>query len=422
LDCADEDVISSRIRNRWWIVAGSAAALIFSTGPVLQFTFGVFVKPVSESLGADRGRVSEALLVAFVLSGLLTPVAGHLVDRFGVRRFGIPVVALFGLSFALIGLTASSIGAFIVGYALVGIFSAGQSPLIYAKAIAAAFDSRRGLALGLAMAGVGVGTALVPRLAEHLIAVLGWRMAYEALGLLTMVVATASVALWVVEPAPAVGGHHMVASGVSAAEALKSLLFWKLLVSFLVVVIAVSGIMAHIVPLMTDRGIPPALAALALTAGGLALVAGRLIAGYVLDRLFAPYVAVCFFSMPMIAIGILLNFSTAVACILGAALVGAGLGAEVDLIAYLQSRYFGLKSFGVIYSYFLATFFIGSGLGPYFMGFVFAQTGAYTIALRWLLAAVGLAWVMMFTFPAYRYGVGRPVWLAPKRPSVQSVD
>ena len=121
--------------------------------------------------------------------------------------------------------------------------------------------------------------------------------------------------------------------------------------------------MAHIVSLMTDHGIPRASAALALTAGGLALVAGRLVEGYALDSLFAPYVAVCCFLMPMIAIGILLHFFTAAACILGAALVGAGLGAEVDFIAYLQSRYFRLKSFGMIYS-FLAIFLIGSELGP----------------------------------------------------------
>lgn len=395
----------NRIRNRWWIVLGSTVALIFSTGPVLQFTFGVFIKPVGESLHADRGRVSAALLVAFVLSGLLTPVAGRLVDRLGARRFGIPVIAMFSLSFALVGPASSSIGMFIASYALVGVFSAVQSPLIYAKAIASAFDARRGLALGLAMAGVGIGTALVPRLAEQLIAMLGWRMAYGALGLLTLVVATSSVALWVLEPQATVGATPPAAAGVTGAEALQSPLFWKLLGAFFVVVVATSGIMAHIVPMMTDRGVSPAAAALALTGGGGALVVGRLAAGYVLDHLFAPYVALCFFAMPLLAIAILLNSTTVTSCILGAVLVGAGLGAEVDLIAYLQSRYLGLKCFGEIYSYFLAIFLIGSGLGPYFLGFVYARTAAYTIALRWLFLGVALACVNMLTLPGYRYGV-----------------
>ena len=152
-------------------------SLVFSTGPLIQFTFGVFLKPVAAELHADRGQASLALLVALGLSGLLTPVAGNLVDRFGLRRVGLPCVVLFALSFALIGKVSTSTTAFVVCYGLAGSFSAGQTPLICAKAITAAFDDRRGLALGIAMSGVGLGTALAPRLAQQLVATVGWRNA-----------------------------------------------------------------------------------------------------------------------------------------------------------------------------------------------------------------------------------------------------
>jgi hypothetical protein len=80
-------------------------------------------------------------------------------------------------------------------------------------------------------------------------------------------------------------------------------------------------------------------AALALSSGGIALVAGRLIAGYILDLICAPYVAVFFFALPLFGIGPLTSSSVA-SSVLAAILISISLGAEMDLIAYLQSRYF----------------------------------------------------------------------------------
>jgi MFS family permease len=109
--------------------------LIFSVGPLLQFTFGLFIKPASQAFHANRGSVSMSLLVALCLSGSLTPIVGRLVDRSGVRRFGVPVIILFSISIALIGLASTSLRMFLLCYALASIFSAAQTPLIYAKAI-----------------------------------------------------------------------------------------------------------------------------------------------------------------------------------------------------------------------------------------------------------------------------------------------
>jgi len=391
--------------GRWWIVLGSTVGLIFSTGPLVQFSFGVFVKPVAEALHTSRAQVSLALFLALALTGLLTPLAGRLVDRFGVRRFGVPTIVLFALSFAMIGLASTSIGTFMACYALLGIFGAGQTPLIYAKAVASAFDARRGLALGFAMAGVGVGTAVVPAAAQHLISALGWRTAYVVLGAATLGIATPSVALLLREPrgARAAIARVMHTHGLTGTEALRSSVFWKLMAAFFMVAVASSGVMAHIVPMLTDRGVPATTATLAVSAGGVALIAGRLVAGYALDLLFAPYVALFFFAMPLLGIAIILA-TVATGYSVGAAiLVGLGLGAEVDLIAYLQSRYLGLCSFGEIYSYFLALFLIGSGLGPFVMGVSYAH-GGYSRAL--VVFAIGLlaACASMLSLPAYVFG------------------
>lgn len=400
--------------NPWWVVVGSLIGLIVGNGPVMQFTFGVFVKPLSDAMQTDRGTISGALLAGLVATGIATPLIGRLIDKHGTRRVALPAIALFALGMSAIGLFANSPMALILMYALCGIVAAGQTPLPYSKAISAVFDKQRGLALGIATAGVGLGTMLMPMLAQKLIASFGWRGAYIGLGLVTLLVALPAMAGLVtrhqdhrapadgdkpVQPSPAA-----TAQGMSAAEALRSGLFWCLAVAFFTVALAASGVVAHIVPLMTDRGVPAASAAAAISAAGLALIVGRLAAGWLLDRLHAPHVAIVFFSLPLMGIALLLCTVDARFGVPAAILVGLGLGAEVDLIAFLQSRYLGLKAFGEIYGYLFAIFMLGSGLGPFLMGQSFKLLQGYEPALMLTSTGLVLACVLMARLGPYPHG------------------
>lgn len=404
---------SKPLANPWWVVAGSLLGLTVGNGPVMQFTFGVFVKPLSEALQTDRGTISGALLAGLVATGIATPLIGRLIDQHGTRRVALPAIVLFALGMAAIGLFANSPAALILMYALCGIVAAGQTPLPYSKAIAAVFDERRGLALGIATAGVGLGTMLMPMLAQKLMASFGWRGAYMGLGLVTLLVALPAMAGLVTRrreegasPHGAVSGSapNAAAPGMSAAEARVSGRFWCLAVAFFTVALAASGVVAHIVPLMTDRGVPAASAAAAISAAGLALIVGRLAAGWLLDRLHAPHVAMVFFSLPLLGIALLLGTADARFGVPAAILVGLGLGAEVDLIAFLQSRYLGLKAFGEIYGYLFAIFMLGSGLGPFLMGQSFKLLHSYDPALMVMAGGLVLACVLMARLGAYAYG------------------
>lgn len=407
---------SKPFANPWWVVAGSLLGLTVGNGPVMQFTFGVFVKPLSEALQTDRGTISGALLAGLVATGIATPLIGRLIDQHGTRRVALPAIVLFALGMAAIGLFANSPAALILMYALCGIVAAGQTPLPYSKAIAAVFDERRGLALGIATAGVGLGTMLMPMLAQKLMASFGWRGAYLGLGLVTLLVALPAMAGLVTRrreaataaegttSGPARAAPNTTAPGMSAAEARVSGRFWCLAVAFFTVALAASGVVAHIVPLMTDRGVPAASAAAAISAAGLALIVGRLAAGWLLDRLHAPHVAMVFFSLPLLGIALLLGTSDARFGVPAAILVGLGLGAEVDLIAFLQSRYLGLKAFGEIYGYLFAIFMLGSGLGPFLMGQSFKLLHSYDPALMVMATGLVLACVLMARLGAYAYG------------------
>ena len=400
-------------RNRWWIVVASVIGLLVGNGPIMQFTFGVLLPPVAQEFGWARGTVSSAIVVGLWMTGIATPLVGRLVDRYGIRPVALPAIALFSAATASVALVPASPVAFTAVYALMGLAAAGQTPLVYAKAISARFDADRGLALGIAMAGVGMGAALVPQFAQTLVQTVGWRWAYVGLGSLTFLLAFPAVALFLPGPSPrgvlrdskVVVGPSEV-PGVSGRKAIQTQMFWRLAAAFVIVAAAAGGTIAHIVPLLTDRGIATSTATAVLSAAGLALVAGRLLAGYLLDRIFAPYVAVAFFLAPLAGILLLFFGSGPSVAAMATVLVGVGLGAEVDLIAFLSSRYFGMRAFGEIYGYLFALFMLGAGAGPFAMGVSYDVTGSYQLMLASFAIALLLASGLMVGLGSYLYPSG----------------
>ncbi|VCU67974.1 putative MFS-type transporter YhjX [Pigmentiphaga humi] len=406
--------------NRWWVVVGSAFGLFVGNGPIMQFTFGVFLLPIAAEFHWSRSTMSLALVVGLITTAVLVPFAGRLIDRYGIRPVTLSAIVLFALSIVGVALFADTPAKLIAGYALMGVAAAGQTPLPYAKAIAAWFDDKRGLALGIAMAGVGLGAALVPQFAQALVTQVGWRGAYLGLAALTLVVGVSAVALAVREPDAAArrpaGGVPQDVPGLTARQALADGRFWKLALAFCAVALATNGVIAHVVPLLVDRGISAGVAASSLAFAGLALIAGRLFAGYLLDRIFGPLVAAFFFLVPVAGIALLLAAPAPAYAAVAVVLIGLGLGAEVDLIAFLLSRYLGLKSFGEIYGYLFAAFMLGSGSGPYLMGLAFDLTGHYGYALGALcLVLVGAAALVLrlgpYAYPQTGQRSGRPAAL-----------
>jgi MFS family permease len=169
---------------------------------------------------------------------------------------------------------------------------------------------------------------------------------------------------------------------------------------------SVHACVIHLVSMLTDRGVSAENAALASSALGIALLLGRVGAGYILDRVFAPYVAIFFFSGVACGLFLLWLGAGGAAAFVGASLVGLGMGAEGDLIAYLTGRYFGLRSFGEIYGYLFSAFTLSGALGSLLMAIGFDRAGSYRLPLAFFLIATITAAVLMTRLGQYRY---RPV-------------
>jgi MFS family permease len=409
------EIVQQNFKSAWWVVFGSVLGLTVGNVTVLQFSTSVLMKPIIEESGWNRGMMSAAVMLGSISAAIATPVAGRLIDRHGIRRVTLTAITLFALAIAAMWLAPAAPAAFLAMFALMGLFSSGQAPLPYAKAIAAAFDRRRGLAMGIAMTGVGLGAALVPWLTQRYLDRLGWRGAYVALGVTVFAIAFPAVGLFVGDVSGAlreVRGRQVQGlglCGLEAGEAVRSPHFWKLAVVFLCIPIVANGTIAHLVPLLTDRGLPENQAVAVFSGIGVSLIIGRMLCGLLLDRFFGSHVAVAFVILPAIGVLMLLSSTARTPTTLGAMLVGLGMGAEVDLIAYLQSRYFGLRCFGQIYGYLFALFTVGTGLGPFVMGVAYDRTGSYRPALIAFVAVLACAaWLILRLPRRYPYPVQSP--------------
>jgi predicted MFS family arabinose efflux permease len=394
--------------NRWWIVFGATLSMFVAQGPVILYTLGLFIKPLNQEFGWDRASISAAGGMAAIFSAITVPFVGSLIDRWGVRTVLLPIVVLCASSVALIALTPKSVVVFMLLFAITGVLGSGQGPLGYAKCVSAWFDDRRGLALGITMSGIGLGAALIPQYTQFLIGNLGWRAAYAGLGLLTLIVAFPAVFLFIREPTRAKTAVARSQSSRSeerppdleVREVLGGRRFWLIACALLLVSTVTQGMVVHTVPLLTDNGYSPETAATLMIAVGLSTMAGRLLSGYLVDRIFAPFVAAFFFLLP--CLGIYLLVST-ISPVVGIISLGLASGTEIDMIGFLTSRYFGMKRFGQLYGYLFASFVVGSAIGPYMMGLAFERLHSYEPALWMFSAFMLLASGAILSLGPYRF-------------------
>jgi MFS family permease len=404
----------------WWVVLTAAVGLFWGA-PVTVFSFSVFLKPLMHDFHAGRGRISLGYTLGAIAGAGSASAIGWLIDRCGVRKVILPATAMFGIVLLLAKTLSANIWQFYLFYVSLGLLVHGAGPVPYGSVISHWFDRRRGLALGMMMFGIGSGAMVVPSLAQHLISSYGWRNSYAILGSAVLLVSIPTVAAFLKErpqdlallpdgvlPAFSRASIEATAPGLSAHEAQRSRTFWLMVCAFSLVSASVQGCVLHIVAMLTDRGLSIQTAALGGSLLGAALLMGRVATGYLLDRFFAPHLAAVVFGGAATGIGLLwMNHSTATV-LAGAFLVGLGLGAEVDIIAYLVSRYFGLRYFGEIYGVAFGAFLLAGALGPLLMGAGFDLTGSYSIPLAAFFISTLIAALLVTKLGSYRYQPRRP--------------
>lgn len=388
----------------WRIAIASSACIFVSFASLLVYTFGVFLKPLTQEFGWSRQAASAAFGFAALAVAACSPMIGYLLDRYPARRIILPCIAIFGCAFASLSLMTSHLWHFYAIFLVLGIVGNGTAHLAYSRVLTTWFEERRGVAFAVVMTGGAVGAMVLPPVAEALIREAGWRRAYAILGAVILIVGLPLGSFVRQRPGTARVSERIV-PGSTAMEGLRSRVFWIILAMLFTVSLGQNGSITHLSALLTDRGVSPARAALALSAMGAAILVGRMLTGWLLDRFFAPRVAFCLLAITALGTFLLSGAQSLAMGITAAALIGFGMGGEGDATPYLVAKYFGLRSFSTLYGFTWTAYAIAAAIGPVIMGKAFDLTRSYQALLSQLALLTLAAAALMLLLPRYPVAV-----------------
>lgn len=377
----------AELRAGWALLLACTIGVSCSAIALPFYSIGPLTKPIEAATGWARSEIQFAILFSSGIGALTSPIVGWLIERYGSRAVALP--SLIGVSIGLmIASFADTLGLFWGGYAMAAILGAGSNPVLWSRVVAGSFDRARGAALGLAL----VGTAFMAMLLPNLVAIIepeqGWRVTLRVIAALPVLVAFPLVFMLlrpqIADRSPAL--QRAAEVGVSVREALGSYRFWALTLSILCGYLAISGAGPNLVPAFTDRGIDTRTAAAIASAYAVSMIPGRILAGVLMDRFWAPAVACAVLVLPAFACLILSGSSSIGPLVFACALLGLAAGAELDVLAFLTARYFGLRHYPKIYGLSYVALAAGSATAPTIFSAIQQSTGTYSVSFH--IAAV----------------------------------
>lgn len=387
---------AAEFKRGWTIIVVAAIGMAFGLSALPIYSIGTFTKPISEAYGWSRAEVQAIYFWMTVGNLIAAPVLGWLIDQQGVRRVALYSIVGTSMGYAALGLATGPLWSFYVVGFVTAVIGVGTVPITWSRVVVDWFDVARGRALGLALSGTGFAAMLIPPYAAWIIETWGWRAAFVGLAALPALLAfpaayfllhdrTGSAARKIEDKAPA----PVETEGLDFWTVARGYRFWALNIIFFSIGVCIAGLIAALVPMLTDAGMATGTAATIASVVGAAVIVGRIGTGYLIDRFWAPGVGLILLSLPAISCLILASGGAAnvPAAIFCAALIGLAAGAEFDLMSFLVSQYFGQRRYGIIYSCLYAVFKISAGIGAPLFGFAFDTTGSYNTILY---LAVGL--------------------------------
>ncbi len=404
-----------------WIVLAAAIAMV-TVGVGITFSLAVFLSPLEEEFGWSRTLISGIALVNWLIFGVCAFVWGTLSDRVGTGRVVAAGAGLLGVAMLL----SSRVAAAWQLYLAFGVLGAAGSSAFYVPLSATAtrwFAARRGLALGLVSAGMGLGIMVIPPLARAGITALGWRATFALFGVLTWAVALVAVRRLYDRPAdlglqeygpvgvrragdppsrvPDADERHM-----TAGEALRHPAFWLIALVHFGCCAAHSGPIFHMVSHAMDLGVPKMAAATMLGLSGASSIAGRIGSGLLADRFGSKPALVGMLALQAATLSTYLVAREEVPLFAVALAFGFAYGGAMPLYALVTREFFGERVIGTAFGGIFFVSAIGMGLGAYAGGLVFDALGSYwTLHLSSTLVGVAAVTLALALRPPRRVPV-----------------
>ncbi len=403
--------IRDKIFYGWVIVAASMVTVALLLG--ITFSFGVFFKPLQDEFNLTRLATSSIFSAFAVSSAAFSLISGWALDKYGPRLVFFLLGLFTGLSLLATSQTNSQWQIFL-GYSLLLSMGTAGGVLVPVSAVSRWFDKKRGVAIGITTAGIGLGTLVIVPFAAYLISNLDWRMSYIVLGLVAWLVVIPIAMLLRRDPSE-IGtqpdGVELAASGTglvsretsaqntsfSLRQAFRTKSFWLILPSWLLFAFSLNLVVTHLVPYATDVGIPTLTASSVLSVVGGFQILSRLLVGRVSDRIGRKVPGVICATLGAAALLWLTQSHDLWMFYLFAIVFGLSWGGLSVANLTLVSDFFGGRNLGVIMGAVDIGFAAGSAIGPALGGYIFDVTSSYVIAF--VIGAVAmLTTALLITF------------------------
>ena len=401
-----------RINYGWVIVL--IAFCILTTHVLIVYTFGIFLIPLTTEFNWDRGPLSGVVSVSMTVAGALSILSGRLSDKYGPRPLVTATALLTGAGFILMSQINSLWQVYLIWGLLMGVGgSSCEIPII--STISKWFVKRRGIAIGIAITGFGLGAILWPPLAQWLISTFGWRQSFIILGMITLIIITPLAQLLKHSPQRAglkpygedgtEEGRHslsLATIGLSFKQAIKTGRFWIFGVVKFCFIFYLQMIIVHIAPMAIDTGISAIVAASILSIiGGISIV-GRLTISALSDRLGSRLIlTVCLGTTIPALIWLVFARETWMFFIF-AVIFGLAYGGLAPAVLVVPAELFGLRSLGTILGSFMLFSMAGGAVGAPFAGRIFDITGNYNLALWSCVVISAVATILSISTLRYK--------------------
>ena len=383
-----------------WVVVAACFLLCFSWG--FFYSYGAFFKELTAEFGWSRAATSTVVSVNTIFYVIGSIIIGWLSDRYKLRWLVLGAAILYGAGLAL----CSQIPALWQLYILFGVmggFALGSAYTPPTATVQRWFVKRRGLTLGIALAGIGIGTFIMTPVAARFISTYGWRTSYIFMGIIVFLV-LAIAAFFIVrhpedkglKPYGAITESVSESSAPSSAErnwtareALRTKPFWMAWLMWLFFSIPILLVMTHIIPHAEDIGISKVAAAGALGLIGGVSIIGRLMGGVLADRIGFNRVVGFGCLLCGVMVAFLIGVKSVWMLYLFVVIYGLGYGAKAAMGGGLIGHLFGTKSLPTILGFVITSWAVAGIIAPPVAGYIFDKTGSYNIAF--IIGAVSFA-------------------------------
>jgi len=388
-ETSETALLAASARRGWIVVAAAFVVMFCGLGGL--YAFPAFFNALQQDFSASRAALSWVFSGAVALYFAIGVISGPLTDRLGARPVVLGGIALVGFSLIFAGM-ASSIAMVALAIGLGVGLGIGFSYVPAVSAVQRWFLMRRGFASGIAVSGIGLGTLIMPKVAEYLVANLGWRGAYTILGLF-VVLAGGAAALFV-DNAPEKRGmapdgkllqgplpSRNELPGMSLGETVRSSQFR---IFYLASVLASVGLFipfVHLTPSAQDRGVDPSTAVTLFALIGIGSTAGRFLIGGVADRMGRRRSLALMFLGLGLMMGWWIFASSAIGLAVFALVFGLCYGGYVALAPALLVDVFGPRNASGVIGVSYTAAALGSLLGPPLAGYAFDLTQSYTVPI-----------------------------------------